>query len=174
MSDLRYPVGRFTPPDTYSEDGRRLFIRDIAELPGHVRAAVAGLSDVQLRHPYRDGGWSVAQTVHHLADSHVNAYIRFKLAATLDNPVAVAYPEAVWAELPDATSVDLTPSLAILDGIHARLATVLAGVPAETFARTYNHSVQGPVVLDRVLALYAWHGRHHVAHITGLRERMGW
>jgi uncharacterized glyoxalase superfamily protein PhnB/uncharacterized damage-inducible protein DinB len=174
MDDPRYPVGPFTPPATYTDEGRQAFIRDIAALPAQVRAAVAGLTPAQLQHPYRDGGWSAAQVVHHLADSHMNSYIRFKLAATADNPTVVGYDEAAWARFPDATSTDLDGSLAILDAVHARWVRFLESLGPEDFARTFNHSVNGPVPLDRALALYAWHGRHHTAHITGLRARQGW
>ena len=171
MDDQRYPIGPFTPQEVYTAVGRQACIHEIAVLPSAVRAAVAGLTRDQLQQPYRDGGWSIAQVVNHLADSHVNAYVRFKLAATLDNPTAVAYPEAVWAALADAVSPDLDASLSILENLHARWVAFLESLPPDAFDRTYNHSVQGPVTLNRALALYAWHGRHHVAHITGLRAR---
>ena len=174
MDDVRYPVGPFTPPSSYSAEGRQAFIREIAALPTQVRAAVAGLAPEQLLHPYRDGGWSVAQVVHHLADSHMNSYIRFKLAATADNPTVVGYDEAAWARFPDAVSANLEGSLTILDAVHGRWVRFLESMHPDSFARTFNHSALGPVALDRALALYAWHGRHHVAHITGLRARMGW
>jgi uncharacterized glyoxalase superfamily protein PhnB/uncharacterized damage-inducible protein DinB len=174
MDDPRYPVGTFAPPDSYTTEGRQAFIREIAALPANLRAAVAGLTPEQLQHPYRDEGWSVAQVVHHLADSHMNSYIRFKLAATADNPTVVGYDEAAWARFPDAAATDLTASLAILDAVHARWLAFLDSLQPDAFARTFNHSVLGPVSLDRALALYAWHGRHHVAHITGLRTRLGW
>ena len=174
MDDPRYPVGTFAPPDSYTAEGRQAFIREIAALPANLRAAVAGLTPEQLQHPYRDEGWSVAQVVHHLADSHMNSYIRFKLAATADNPTVVGYDEAAWARFPDAVSADLDGSLAILDAVHGRWLRFLESLAPDAFARTYNHSVLGPVELDRALALYAWHGRHHVAHITGLRARQGW
>lgn len=174
MEDLRYPVGTFKPPSSYSPEGRQGFIRDIAALPSQLRAAVAGLTPDQLQHPYRDEGWSVAQVVHHLADSHMNSYIRFKLAATADNPTVVGYDEAAWARLPDAVSTDLDGSLAILEAVHGRWVHFLESLGPEAFARTFNHSVLGPVELDRALALYAWHGRHHMAHIMGLRTRQGW
>ncbi len=174
MEDQRYPIGTFAPPAVYTSEGRRAFIREIAELPSRVRAAIAGLTQEQLRHPYREEGWTVAQVVHHLADSHLNAYVRFKLAATADNPTVVGYDEAGWARFPDAVTIRLDGSLAILDGLHGRWVSFLESLPSEAFARTFNHSVLGPVELDRALALYAWHGRHHVAHISGLRAREGW
>ena len=174
MDDPRYPVGTFAPPESYTTEGRQAFIREIAALPANLRAAVAGLTPEQLQHPYRDEGWSVAQVVHHLADSHMNSYIRFKLAATADNPTVVGYDEAAWARFPDAVSTGLDGSLAILDAVHARWLAFLDSLPPDAFARTFNHSVLGPVALDRALALYAWHGRHHTAHITALRARKGW
>lgn len=174
MEDQRYPIGTFAPPTSYTPEGRQAFIREIAALPSQLRTAIAGLTPDQLRHPYREEGWSVAQVVHHLADSHMNAYVRFKLAATADNPTVVGYDEAAWAGLSDAVATRLDGSLSILDGLHTRWVSFLESLPAEAFARTYNHSVLGPVDLDRALALYAWHGRHHVAHIAGLRAREGW
>jgi uncharacterized damage-inducible protein DinB len=174
MEDQRYPVGTFAPPVFYTPEGRQAFIREIAELPSQVRAAIAGLTADQLRHPYREEGWTVAQVVHHLADSHMNAYVRFKLAATADNPTVVGYDEAAWARFPDSVATRLDGSLALLDALHARWVSFLESLPPDAFARTFNHSVLGPVELDRALALYAWHGRHHVAHITRLRLREGW
>jgi uncharacterized damage-inducible protein DinB len=174
MSDLRYPIGPFLPPSVFSPEHRTAFIGHIDATPARLRSAVAGLSDTQLRQPYRDGGWMVAQVVHHVADSHVNAYVRFKLAATEDNPPVRAYDEARWAQLPDATSTDLGVSLALLDALHTRWTLFLRSMSADQFTRTFNHSAMGPVTLDWALALYAWHGRHHSAHITTLCERMGW
>jgi uncharacterized damage-inducible protein DinB len=174
MTDPRYPIGTFAPPASYTSEGRRAFMREIADLPSQLRAAVAGLRPEQLQHPYREDGWSVAQVVHHLADSHMNAYVRFKLAATADNPTVVGYDEAAWARLPDAVATGIDGSLALLDALHARWVVFLESLAPEAFARTFNHSVLGPVALDRALALYAWHGRHHVAHITQLRARQGW
>jgi len=173
MDDLRYPVGKFAPLAEYTPESRKACIAEIAALPGRLRAAVAGLTAEDLLQPYRDGGWSVAQVVHHLADSHMNSYIRFKLAATADNPTVVGYDEAAWARFPDAVSTDLSQSLAIIDAVHGRWVTFLESMAADAFARTFNHSVNGPVTLDKALALYSWHGRHHLAHITGLRARMG-
>ncbi len=174
MSDARYPIGTFTPPSSYSAEDRQQRIREVTALPRQVRSAVAGLTLEQIQHPYRDEGWTVAQVVHHLADSHMNAYIRFKLAATADNPMVVAYKEGAWARFPDAVSTNLGGSLAILDAVHGRWVHFLESLEPANFARTFNHSELGPVTLDRALALYAWHGRHHVAHITRLREQQGW
>ena len=174
MTDLRYPIGPFVAPERYAPHLRAAFINDIEATPSRMRAAVEGLSSGQVRHPYRDGGWTVAQVVHHVADSHLNSYVRFKLAATEDNPPVKAYDEKLWAELPDAVTTDLTASLDLLASLHARWVIFLRGLRADDFARTFQHSALGAVSLDRALALYAWHGRHHTAHITGLRDRQGW
>lgn len=174
MSDPRYPIGPLVAPSTYTPELRSASIAQIEATPAHVRAAVNGLTAVQLQQPYREGGWTVAQVVHHMADSHVNAYVRFKLAATEDNPPVKAYDEQRWAELPDAVAVDLRASLALLDALHTRWTAFLRGLTPEQFGRSFQHSKLGPVTLDRALAIYAWHGRHHVAHITSLRERQGW
>jgi uncharacterized damage-inducible protein DinB len=174
MEDLRHPIGTFTAPDRYTADGRDEYIAQIEAAPARLREAVKGLSTDQLLHSYREGGWTVAQVVHHVADSHINAYVRFKLAVTADNPPITAYDETKWAQFPDAVSADIGVSLGLLDAVHARWATCLRGLDAAQFDRTFQHSALGPVSLNRVLALYAWHGRHHTAHITGLRARRGW
>lgn len=174
MSDLRYPIGPFLPPSVFTPEHRSAFIAHIDATPARVRLAVEGLAEPQLLQPYRDGGWTVAQVVHHLADSHMNSYLRFKLAATEDNPPVKAYDEARWAQLPDAVSTDLRASLGLLDTLDTRWILFLRALSADQFARTFNHSAMGSVTLDWALALYAWHGRHHTAHITALRERMGW
>lgn len=174
MHDPRYPIGPFTPPAEFTPALRREYIDQIADLPVRLHAAVGGLTEGYLEHPYREDGWSVAQVVHHVADSHVNAYVRFKLAATEDNPPVKAYNEARWAEFSDSRATDVRSSLNILSGLHQRWAAFLRGLTTAELSRTYNHSVSGPVTLDHALAMYAWHGRHHAAHITALRERMGW
>lgn len=174
MSDPRYPIGKFQPPATYTPNLRADFIRQIEETPSHMRAAVAELSDVQLDHPYRDGGWTVRQVVHHLADSHMNSYMRFKFAVTEDEPTIKPYNEKVWAELPDAAHGGLEMSLTLLEGLHRRWVIFLRSLTEAQCSRKFLHPEQGVVTVDRTLALYAWHGQHHVAHITKLRERMGW
>jgi uncharacterized damage-inducible protein DinB len=174
MTDPRYPIGPFAPPSEFTPALRSEYIEQIATLTARLRAAVEGLSEPYLGHPYREEGWTVAQVVHHVADSHVNAYVRFKLAATEDDPPVKAYNEELWAEFADSKGADVAPSLDILTGLHVRWARFLRGLTEEQFGRTYHHSVMGPVALDRALAMYAWHGRHHTAHITALRERMGW
>jgi hypothetical protein len=174
MPDLRYPIGRFEPPARLSPDDRRGLIDQVAALPGELRRAVAGLGPDRLDTPYRPGGWTVRQVVHHLPDSHINGYTRFKLALTEDTPAIKTYEEARWADLPEARTGPVEISLALLEGLHARWTLMLGALAAEQFARTFRHPEWGTITLDTTLALYGWHGRHHVAHITALRERMGW
>jgi uncharacterized damage-inducible protein DinB len=172
--DPRYPIGRFSPPADVTPDMRETFIDDIARLPGRLRAAVQPLGETERQTPYREGGWTVAQVVHHLADSHVNAYVRLRLALTEDSPAITAYDENQWAKLADAGASDVEPSLRILEGVHQRWSALLRSLQPADFARTFVHPKNGLTPLDRQLALYAWHGRHHLAHITTLAERMGW
>jgi uncharacterized damage-inducible protein DinB len=172
--DPRYPLGRFSSPAEYTPALRAEHIRDIAEAPDKVRAAVEGLSSDQLLTPYREGGWTVAQVVHHLADSHMNAYVRTKLAMTEDNPTIKPYDEGAWARSADATGTDLGDSLRLLDALHARWVRFARTFQPADFARTLVHPERGAMTIDRTLALYAWHGRHHVAHITELRRNRGW
>jgi uncharacterized damage-inducible protein DinB len=174
MPDLRYPVGKFVPPTESSPQDRKRFTDEIAEAPARLRSAAAGLSPAQLDTPYRDGGWTVRQVVHHVPDSHMNAFIRFKLALTEDEPTIKPYMEDRWATLEDARSTPLDVSLALLDALHARWLIILRAMTPADFARTLRHPEMGLMTLDRMLALYAWHGRHHVAHITSLRERKSW
>ena len=172
---LRYPVGRFRHDAAAGAAGRERWTAEIATLPARFRAAVDGLSAAQLDTPYRPGGWTVRQLVHHVPDSHMNAYVRFKLALTEDEPTIKPYDEARWAALADVGAVDPAVSLALLDALHARWVAVLAGMAADDWGRGYRHPEQGRVVaLDEALAMYAWHGRHHTAHVTALRERSGW
>jgi len=174
MNDPRYPIGPFSPPAEFTPELRREYIGHIDAVPDRLRAAVDGLTEGYLEHPYREEGWTVAQVVHHVADSHINAYIRFKLAVTEDNPPVKAYNEVRWAELADARAADVRVSLDLLASLHRRWAVFLRSLDEAQFSRTYNHSAMGPVSLDHALGLYAWHGRHHTAHITALRDRMGW
>ena len=173
-TDPRYPVGKFKRPDSYTDASRTAAVATIAALPTTIREAVAGLSDPQLGTPYREGGWTVRQVVHHLADSHVNAYIRTKFARTEEKPTVKPYDEAVWAELPDAKSGPVESSLAILDGLHARWAALLGTFTPDDFARTWVHPEYGERNLDWMVEMYAWHSRHHTAHITELRKNKGW
>ncbi len=174
-TDLRYPVGKFDWDAPISEAERPKLIAQIAETPGALRSAVAGLSRDQLETRYRPGGWTVKQVVHHVPDSHLNAYIRFKLALTEDEPTIKPYDEATWAELPDSQKVPIDVSLDLLDSLHVRWVTLLRSMAAAGFRRALRHPEYDRVItLDQLLALYAWHGRHHVAHITALRKREGW
>jgi len=172
--DLRYPIGKFKFPETVSPDDRSKFIDQIDATPARLRAAIAGLSPEQLETPYRPGGWTVRQVVHHVPDSHLNSYVRFKLALTEEEPTIKPYHEDRWAELADARTVPVEVSLALLDSLHRRWVALLRSLAPNDWARTFRHPELGLVSLDKNLALYGWHGRHHEAHITNLRERMGW
>ena len=173
MTDLRYPVGPFVKPESSTAEQRAAWIAEIAATPAHARAAVAGLSEAQLNTPYREGGWTVRQVVHHLGDSHMVAFSRMKFALTEENPPLRGYNEARWAELPDYTA-PVEVSLALLDALHARWVRVWQSLSETQMRRTFDHSSSGSTRLHEQLAHYAWHGRHHVAHITALRDRMGW
>ena len=174
MEDLRYPIGKFTADPEVTDAKRRQWIEEIAATPAALRAAVAGLSDTRLDTPYRPGGWTVRQVAHHLPDSHLNAYVRFKLALTEAEPTVKTYDEAAWAELADGRTAPVELSLALLDSLHRRWVLVLRSLSPGDFARTFRHPEWGTVTLDWYLQQYAWHGRHHVAHVASLRERMGW
>ncbi len=173
-TELSYPIGKFKWEGDATDEQRQQLIDEIAGTPARVRAAVEGLSAEQLETPYRPGGWTVRQVVHHIADSHLNSYVRFRLALTEDEPTIKPYHEDRWAELDDARTAPLEVSLALLESLHERWVQLLKSLKAEDFARTFKHPEMGVVSLDKNVGLYAWHGRHHVAHITGLRERMGW
>ena len=172
--DLRFPIGKFRADAPIAASDYPLLIGQIAETPGALRSAVAGLSRDQIETPYRPGGWTVKQVVHHLPDSHLNAYTRFKLALTEDEPTIKAYDEAKWAELPDSQRVPIDVSLDLLESLHLRWVVLLRGLDGADFQRGLRHPERGLMTLAQLLALYAWHGRHHVAHITSLREREGW
>jgi hypothetical protein len=178
MSDLRYPIGKFTWVAPESEEqsakNRVHHIDVISKLPSNMRAAVQGLEAEQLNTPYRPEGWTVRQVVHHVPESHMNAYIRFKLAITEDQPQIKPYNEAEWAKLPDNNVTPIDTSLQLLAALHARWVDSLRSMKPSDFGRTLYHPEHGVLSLDRMLALYAWHSEHHVAHITSLRERMGW
>jgi len=173
-ADLRYPIGKFQFPAAVSDQDRELFIEQIAETPANLKASIEGLSEAQLATPYRPGGWTVRQVIHHVPDSHLNSYVRFRWALTEDEPLIKAYHEDRWAELNDARTAPVEMSLALLDALHVRWTVLLRSLSKEDLSRTFRHPELGPVRLEQSLALYAWHGRHHVAHITGLRHRMGW
>jgi len=171
--DLRYPIGRFTPP-SHSRDARPAALLDLVSLPEHARAAVSGLTESQLDTPYRPGGWTVRQVIHHLADSHANAFIRLKLALTETDPTVKPYDERAWAELPDSR-MPVDASLQVLDGLHRRWAALYEGLEPVAFERRFFHPEHGRYqTIDEQLCLYGWHSRHHVAHITALRQRAGW
>jgi DinB superfamily len=173
-ADLRYPIGNFKRPETISEEQRRAFIESIAEAPARLASAVAGLAPQQLDTPYRPAGWTVRQVVHHVSDSHMNAYVRFKLAVTEEEPTIKTYEESRWAELDDAKTSEIEPSLALLENLHKRWVLLLRSLAPADWARRFRHPQLGTLSLNQNLALYAWHGRHHVAHITSLRQRNGW
>jgi DinB superfamily len=172
--DLSYPIGKFDFQAPVPAASRPQLIEQIAEAPARLRQAVLGLDDAQLDTPYRPGGWTVRQLVHHLPDSHMNSYIRFRLALTEEAPTIKPYDQGKWAGLPDARTMPAEPSLALLENMHQRWVALLRSMSDQDFTRTFRHPELGLVRLDTNLGLYAWHGRHHVAHITGLRERMGW
>jgi hypothetical protein len=174
MNDLRYPVGEFRFPDLVSAEDLVLFIRQIARAPADLRRAVAGLTDAQLDTPYRPEGWTVRQLAHHVPDSHINSYTRFRLALTEQEPVIKPYDEKRWAELPDSRTLPVEMSLALLENLHARWVALLRSLSGADWKRCFRHPDLGLVSLENNAALYAWHGRHHVAHITALRSRMGW
>jgi len=175
MEDLRYPIGKFAYAGSLTAGDRDACITRIAAAPARLRAAVNGLSDTQIETPYRPGGWTVRQVVHHVPDSHLNAYTRFRLALTENTPTIRPYEEALWAELPDARSAPVEISLGLLDALHLRWVLLLRQLGTEDWSRTFTHPEhRRGMTLDETLAMYAWHGEHHVAHITALRTRMGW
>jgi uncharacterized damage-inducible protein DinB len=174
MDDLRYPVGRFERVESLTPAARTAAIEDITATPHRLRAAVAGLSESQIDTPYRPGGWTVRQVVHHVPDSHMNAYTRFKMGLTEDVPTIKPYNEAAWAGLEDSRSTPIETSLGLLDAVHDRWVRVLRAMSPADFSRKINHPERGEMSLDQLLALYAWHGKHHTAHVTKLRERSGW
>ncbi|HEY1766912.1 MAG TPA: bacillithiol transferase BstA [Terracidiphilus sp.] len=173
MDDLRYPVGRFRPLAAPISGFRSEQIHTLQLFPERLREAVSGLSEAQLDTPYREGGWTARQVVHHLADSHANSYIRFKLALTEDWPTIKPYDEAAWARLADSR-LPIDGSLDFLESLHARWVALLESLTDADFERGYNHPKSGRQTLATALAIYAWHSLHHTAHITGLRERQGW
>jgi hypothetical protein len=174
MEDLRYPIGKFSVEGEITPTRREEWIAEIAAAPSHLRKALSGLTDEQLATPYRPGGWTLRQLAHHVPDSHMNSYVRFRLALTEDEPTIKPYAEDRWAELDDARTAPIELSLALLDSLHARWLLLLRALPDADWKRTFRHPELGTMTLERNLALYAWHGRHHVAHVTSLRERQGW
>lgn len=171
--DLRYPIGKFERPDTVTADQRTAWIGDIEATPARFREIVSGLDDEQLDTPYRPGGWTVRQVVHHVADSHMNSFIRFRLGLTEDEPTVKPYDEKRWAELCDS-GMPVEVSLQIIEALHRRWVVLLRGMSDADFSRTFRHPEMGSFRLDSNLALYAWHGKHHEAHIGNLRKTKGW
>lgn len=173
-TDLSYPIGKARLPERGDCSGRDTHVSQIAEAPALLRAAVEGLNDQQLDTPYRDGGWTVRQVVHHLADSQLNAYVRFKLALTENDPPIKPYDEALWAEVPEARSAPVDLSVVLFEAVTHRWLACIEQLPTVAFERGFRHLETGPMTLTQQLALYAWHGRHHVAQITRLVAREGW
>ena len=171
--DLRYPVGKFQR-ETAKPEKRDQHIREIESAPAHLRDAVRGLTPAQFDTPYRPGGWTVRQVVHHLPDSHMNAYVRVKLALTEDEPTIKPYDEAKWAELGDNRTTPVETSLALFESLHERWVELLRSLAPTDFSRRLRHPEHGTLSIEDLVGMYAWHGRHHVAHITSLRERNGW
>jgi hypothetical protein len=173
-TDLRYPIGKFQRPDAVTAEDRASWIATLASAPARFREAVRNLDDAQLDTPYRPDGWTVRQVVHHVADSHLNSYIRFRLALTETDPTVKPYDEAQWAALHDAHTMPVEVSLQLLESLHLRWVALLSSLAAADFDRTFRHPAMGQLTLSVNLALYDWHSRHHEAHITTLRNRMGW
>lgn len=174
MNDPRYPIGPLTLPEAFSGQWRQAAIDDISQTPARLRDAVRGLDEAQLSAPYRPGGWSVRQVVHHVPDSHLNAYVRLKLALTEETPTIKPYEESLWARLPDSENVPVEVSLNLLESLHTRWVSLLRSMSDADFERRYNHPETGQHNLNYLLAMYAWHGKHHTAHITELRRQRGW
>jgi hypothetical protein len=174
MEELRYPIGRYRAPETIGAAARESWIEEIEALPRNLRRAVEGFSDAQLDTPYRPGGWTVRQVVHHYADSHLNSYSRFRWAATEEMTTVKTYDESAWAELADAKTAPVELSLALLEPLHARWVLLLRSFGDAEFRRKMKHPEWGEVSLEWLLGQYAWHSRHHVAQINRLREREGW
>jgi hypothetical protein len=172
--DNRYPIGKFTWSAGNTPSQRGAAIDDIAAAPQNLRSAVAGLNDGHLDTPYRDGGWTLRQVVHHVADSHMNSYIRFRFALTEHEPTIKPYDEAVWANLIDAKTAPIGPSLSLLEGLHHRWTLLLRSLSEVDVQRKFLHPELGTLTVDQYISLYAWHGKHHAAHITSLRESKGW
>lgn len=171
LEELRHPIGRYNPPTEITKEQRTEWIQTLAALPAELRKSVDGLLDAELDTPYRPDGWTIRQVVHHLADSHLNSYVRFRLALTEDAPTIKAYDEKKWAELSDAHSGPVAPSFQLLESLHTRLVALLNSLSDADFAKTFAHPKLGSVRLDWNLGLYAWHCHHHLAHITGVRRR---
>jgi hypothetical protein len=165
LDALRYPNGPFQPRSGFTAEEREGFINDIARAPAEFRVAVEELSEAQLDTPYREGGWTARQVAHHVPDSHLQGYVRFKLAMTEDAPTIKTYEQAAWGDTEDSRSAPVDFSLDLLEGLHSRWTFFLRSLSEEDFARTYQHPEMGEVSLETTLQLYAWHGKHHLAHV---------
>ncbi|MFN7940388.1 MAG: putative metal-dependent hydrolase [Thermoanaerobaculia bacterium] len=175
MDDPRYPIGKYAPPAEISTDLLATYLDELALAPRRFAAAFAGLTPAQLETPYRDGGWTLRQVAHHLPDSHMNAYVRHKLTVTEDKPTILPYDENLWSKLGDVAQVEVDVSLRLLELVHVRWLAFLRALDPAAFARVFVHPEMGKEIrLDWSVGMYAWHGRHHTAHVTALRERMGW
>ena len=172
--DPRYPIGKFEMPAQVTAASRQVAIQTIAETPTQFRAAVGGLNESQLDTPYRDGGWTVRQVVHHVPDSHLNAYVRLKLALTESSPTIKPYAEDKWAQLDDSRSTPIEVSLSLLESLHMRWDLLWRSLSPEDFSRKLIHPDHGERNIDWLVFIYAWHGQHHTAHITELRKAKGW
>jgi len=172
--DPRFPIGRFKRPDPVTRNDRHEAIAILAELPATLRAAADGLDSRQLATPYREGGWTVQQLVHHIADSHMNCFVRVRLALTEDFPTIVAYDEKAWAKLHDSEAAPIAWSLDLVESLHARWVLLLQSLPDDDWQRGFRHPERGPMTVEMTTLIYAWHSLHHVAHITHLRAREGW
>ena len=174
LEKLKFPIGKFVFNPNADENEIRQWVSEIENLPLQIRSAVKGLNEAQLNTPYRPGGWTVKQVVHHLADSHMNAYVRIKLALTENNPAIKAYSEKLWAEMDDAKNLPVESSLSLIEALHARWAYLLKNLSSVDISKTMIHPERGEISVKFILALYAWHGKHHCRHIISLRERMKW
>lgn len=174
LNKLRYPIGKYAAPKEISTEQIKSYIKTIEDTPAKFRDAIDGLNEEQLDTPYRPDGWTIRQVIHHVPDSHINSYVRFKLGLTENNPTIKTYDEAKWAELDDSRETPVEVSLTLLDSLHKRWADLLRSMSEKDFQRTINHPEHGKMKLDKLLALYDWHCKHHLTHITNLRKRMGW
>lgn len=175
LEHLQYPIGRLEVPSTYTPQQLQEWVAVLEALPSWLDICIENLDEPQLHTPYRPGGWTIQQVIHHIADSHMNAYIRLKLALTENNPIIKPYAESLWAELEDVKTVPVNISVTLLHALHRRWAAQLRNMPHAAWARTYHHPEQNKdISIWQMTAMYAWHSRHHMEHIRGLRERMNW
>ena len=172
--DLRYPIGKFEGPAVIAAADIENAVAELEALPAQLRAAVAGLSDAQLDTPYRPEGWTVRQLVHHVADSHINSYVRFRMAVTETEPTIKPYDERAWAELADAKTAPVALSLDLVESLHGRWVLLLRSFGQGEWEKSFRHPERGLIRVDWTALLYAWHGKHHVAHVAELRKREGW